>query len=95
MRKYLYTIEVTDTFGGEANYSWVTRDKLIVKETDTNLAIVRRAKKIAEWAGIKCQKEDYGEYISLRPYGMCQIMFIIFEREISEKEIEEKGYENR
>jgi hypothetical protein len=25
MKKQLYFIEVTDTYGGEANYSWVTR----------------------------------------------------------------------
>jgi len=25
MSKTLYFIEITDTFGGEANYSWVTR----------------------------------------------------------------------
>lgn len=26
--KNVYFIEVTDTFGGEANYSWVTRHKI-------------------------------------------------------------------
>ena len=31
--KNLYFIEVTDTFGGEANYSWVTRHVIKAKKS--------------------------------------------------------------
>jgi hypothetical protein len=29
MRKHNFTIEVTDTYGGEANYAWVKRLKVV------------------------------------------------------------------
>ena len=38
MAKYFY-VQVTDTFGGEANYSWVTRHK--VRASSERGAIVR------------------------------------------------------
>lgn len=31
--KQLYYIEVTDVYGGEANYSWVTRHIILAKST--------------------------------------------------------------
>ena len=31
MSKTLFFIEITDTFGGEANYSWVTRHVILAK----------------------------------------------------------------
>ena len=37
MFKTLYFIEVTDTFGGEANYSWVTRH--VIKAKSLNGAV--------------------------------------------------------
>ena len=39
--------EVTDTYGGEANYSWVKRGKVECKpgENYSNLAAVRRQRK--------------------------------------------------
>ena len=63
--------EVTDTFGGEANYSWVNRGKIKCKpgEDYSNLAAVRRAKKDAGWENLRCKREDYGDMIVLRPYG--------------------------
>ena len=43
--------EVTDTFGGEANYSWVKRGEVRCKpgENYSDPAAVRRAKKSAGW----------------------------------------------
>ena len=37
--KKLFLVEITDTFGGEANYSWVTRHK--VRASTARGAIVR------------------------------------------------------
>ena len=72
--------EVTDTFGGEANYSWVKRGKVECKpgEDYSDLAAVRRAKRSAGWENIRCKTENYGDMIVLRPYGMCAVMFINF-----------------
>ena len=72
--------EITDTFGGEANYSWVKRGRLECKpgEDYSDLAAVRRVKKDAGWENLRCKREDYGDMIVLRPVGQCLIMFINF-----------------
>lgn len=71
-----YNIEVTDTFGGEANYGWVRREKLKVDESVSDRALVRRAKKRIGWSGMPCRVAHYGDSIELRPHGLCQICFI-------------------
>jgi hypothetical protein len=71
--KHIYRIEVTDTFCGESNYSWVRRYEFTAK---SDLAAVRKAKNLAGWNGIRCEREDYSDQIVLRPRGICQIMFI-------------------
>ena len=72
--------EITDTFAGEANYSWVKRGKIETKpgEDFSDLAAVRRVKKDAGWENVPCKRENWGDMIVLRPYGQCVIMFISF-----------------
>ena len=70
----MFKVEVTDTFGGESNYSWVHRHE--IKGEMSDLALVRRAKALEGWNGIRCRREDYGDMIVLRPQGMCMVMFI-------------------
>jgi len=68
------TAEITDTYGGEANYSWVRRKEI---EARTRGGLVRAAKKAFGWEGVRCRKQDCADTIILRPQGMCQIMFIV------------------
>lgn len=70
------TYELTDTFGGEANYSWCERGPVEVKENASDLAIVRAAKAAAGLSGVRCRKVDFGDLICLYPYGLCQVLFI-------------------
>lgn len=72
--------EITDTFGGEANYSWVKRGKIECKPAEdySDLAAVRRVKKAAGWENVNCKRESFGDMIVLRPYGQCVVMFITF-----------------
>ena len=72
--------EVTDTYGGDANYSWVKRGKVECKpgENYSNLTAIRRVKKAIGWNGVRCKVEDYGDSITLKPYGMAQVCFINF-----------------
>lgn len=72
-------VEVTDTFGGESNYSWVRRTELTLKDGASDRAIVRAAKAWAEWSGVRCNVTKYGDMIEIRPRGVCQVMFITFE----------------
>ena len=72
--------EVTDTFGGEANYSWVRRGTAPSKEGEnfSDLAAVRRVKKAIGWKGVRCAMITDGDTITLRPRGMHQVCFITF-----------------
>jgi hypothetical protein len=71
-------IEVTDTFGGESNYSWANRQTITLPERASHLSIVRAAKAKMGWNGLRCRTSDYGDMIDLRPRGICQVMFITF-----------------
>jgi hypothetical protein len=72
--------ELTDTFGGESNYSWVRRGIIECKEGEnySDLAAVRRVKKAIGWNGYKCRADNFGDMIALYPAGMCQVCFITF-----------------
>ncbi len=73
---HTYEVEVTDTFGGEANYSWVRRERFEAPEGATRRAIVRRAKSAAGLSGVRCDTHDYGDLIELRPRGACIVAFV-------------------
>lgn len=69
-------IEVTDTFGGEANYSWVKRYNFETGITDSMLKIVRDAMKVSGYSGCRTRKQDSGDTIRLDFVGMNVVMFI-------------------
>lgn len=71
-----YQYEMTDTFGGEANYSWARRGEVELPEGASNLMLVRRVKKAIGLEGVPCKREEYGEQIVLRPVGSCTVVFI-------------------
>ena len=71
-------VEVTDTYGGEANYSWVRRHELRGLEGKSDLAIVRRVKREIGWSGHRCRTEQWGDGIRIVPRGICQVCFIDF-----------------
>lgn len=72
--------EVTDTFSGKVNYSWVKRGKIETKpgEEFSDLAAVRRVKRAIGWNGVRCRVSSYGDTLEIRPFGMCQVCFITF-----------------
>lgn len=74
-------IEVTDTFGHEANYSWVKRHVIDVIDCLSKYAIVRRVKREIGWSGHRCITIDNSDIIELRPYGVNQVCFITFQGE--------------
>ena len=74
--KTKFTIEVTDTFSGEPNYSWVRRYVFEMPEGSTRLSIIRAAKKEMGWSGIRCSKTEYAHVIELRPRAACLVVFI-------------------
>ncbi len=70
-----YSVEITDTFGGQANYSWVQRDQLEISESYSHPWIVRQLKDHAGWTGLRCSVCHYGDLIEIRPANQCIVLF--------------------
>ena len=87
-----FSYEHTDTFGGEANYSWVKRGTVSVPElthyghdgsrgyTKADKAqsreVVRQVKAALGLTGVACKREEWGDTIALYPYGANCVVFI-------------------
>lgn len=81
-----YQIEVTDTFGGDANYCWVNRETVNVPDTlqdQTKIRrfLIREAKAFAGWTGLRAEVFDFGDSYEIRPRGICQVCFVTWEDE--------------
>jgi hypothetical protein len=70
--------EYTDTFGGEANYCWVRRARLLVPTWMEDSEVMRLVKAELGLTGLRGRKESYGDSIKFRPYGMCTVLFVHF-----------------
>lgn len=71
-----WNIEVTDTFGGEANYCWVERFSIQSIKRESKLATMRRAKLAAGLNAVRCNVSDYGDSWRLDIRGACVVCFI-------------------
>lgn len=71
-----YNVEYTDTFGGEANYSWVKRHSFEAPDNASRKLLVRRAKSLLGLNGVRCRVEEWGEQIAIYPRGACVVAFI-------------------
>lgn len=72
---YKWDYEITDTFGGEANYSWVNRGQLVASEQGA-INIVRAKMGLT---GKRAEVSYYGDTIEIRPKGRnapCIVGFI-------------------
>lgn len=89
---HTYSIEYTDTFGGEANYSWVRRASVAMPELThygydggTNYAkaskvynreLMRRAKAAIGLTGVRGVRSGHGDMIEFRPYNSATVLFV-------------------
>lgn len=71
-----FQVEHTDTFGGQANYCWATRKTIEAPSDISDSALTRLAKAALGMTGVRCDREEWGETIALRPRRLCQIIFI-------------------
>ena len=76
MSHNVWSVEITDTFSGEANYAWVRRRTLLTPPALSRRSLVRRAKALMGWNSVPCATTDWDDCIELRPRGMAQVMFI-------------------
>lgn len=78
-------VELTDTFNGEANYSWVRRQTISTPEYDTRpppryqATVMRRAKAAVGLTGYRGRTEAVGGNLEFRPYGCNMVLFVIWD----------------
>lgn len=71
--------EYTDTFNGEANYSWVKRAHRYFDESVADAKLKREAKAVMGLTGVRGVWTDHGECFEFRPQGSCTVLFIHFD----------------
>jgi hypothetical protein len=79
MKVLTWQAELTDTFGGEANYSWVRRVSFETGADATRRQIVRAGKAALGITGDRCVTSDLGDGFELRLVGSCTVAFITLE----------------
>ena len=74
-------LEVTDTFGGEANYSWISRKEIKFDgEEPSRRRILRELRELAGWpVSIRLTVHDFGDQWEVRPRGLLQVAFVDFD----------------
>lgn len=70
-----WDIEVTDTFSGQANYSWVDRYVVRTPGDISDLALVRRIKSVTGYSGIRGQTYVSGDFVEIRFPERCVVIF--------------------
>ena len=71
-----WDIEVTDTFGGEANYAWVYRYAIRTPDDISDLALVRRIKSVTGYSGIRGRTYVVsGDSVEIRFPARCVVIF--------------------
>ena len=70
-----WDIEVTDTFSGQANYSWVDRYAIRMPDDISDLALVRRIKSVTGYSGIRGRATVMGDSVEIRFPARCVVIF--------------------
>lgn len=73
-----YLAEWTDTYGGDANYSWVKRATIKADGDMSDLALMRRAKAAMGLSGVRGVTVSLGDGYEFRPYGMATVLFVTY-----------------
>tara|TARA_B100001059_G_C17824297_1_gene580359 strand:+ start:266 stop:520 length:255 start_codon:yes stop_codon:yes gene_type:complete len=71
-----WQLEHTDTFGGEANYSWVNREDVMIPSQYSGSWVVRKAKEAMGLTHLQHTTADFGECIRVDFKQHNQVLFI-------------------
>jgi hypothetical protein len=71
-----YLVEMTDTFGGDANYSWLHSAVIDAPTDASSTMLVRRAKKALGVTQPHKPIDDWGDMIRLDLRHACVCIFI-------------------
>ena len=75
----IWNLEYTDTFAGEANYSWVNREQYVAKDNQSNRSLVKEFKAMLGLTGVKGRSIWYDDAWEFRPFGRHTIAFATLE----------------
>lgn len=67
--------EYTDTFGREANYSWVRRKTIVCESGLDRVQLVRRIKAALSISGMRGVSMWHGDMWEFRPHNSCTVAF--------------------
>lgn len=97
---HTYDVEYTDTFGGEANYSWVRRATVTRPELThygydggsgyaranriANRELMKAAKEAMGLTGVRGVTQHHGDSSEFRPYRSCTVLFVTYRDEPAE-----------
>ncbi len=71
-KPFAWDFELTDTFGGEANYSWARRGQV---KASTPSGAIRAAKRALSLTA-KHTSEKYSDLVSVRFGSACIVLFL-------------------
>lgn len=72
-----YVVEYTDTFGGQANYSWVQRAVVRGLDDAPWPRVLREARKLLGLTGVRGDvMGNYGDEWWWKPRGMATVMMV-------------------
>lgn len=74
-------IEYTDTFGGEANYSWVRRATVPFNAAQGTREAMRLAKAAVGLTGARGRTYKQADYMEFRPYGSATVLFVTYDKD--------------
>lgn len=94
MTQGAYTVEYTDTFGGEANYCWVRRAVLPTPTAEWGTrayrqALMRAAKAAVGITGDRGRVDAYShDDLAFYPYRTATVMFVRWDEMAETEEVE-------
>lgn len=78
----VWHVQVTDTFGGQANYSWKLDETMEYREGESDYSVVRRAKKLMGYNGVRSRTDRVsGDEFRLWFNGIAHVMFVYVEHD--------------
>ena len=75
-KTWVWLAELTDVFGGEANYSWVRRVEFSAPAGASQRVVVAAGKAALGLTGVRCETVDCGDWYQLRPVGSQTVAFL-------------------
>ena len=89
-----FDVEYTDTYGGEANYSWIRRATVWMPDMTHygydgrtnygktvkvfNRELMKKAKRAMDLTGVRGRAHVQGDDLEFRPYGQNTVLFITY-----------------